>query len=570
MSERSDAITTRSLASAAGIIAAITLAARIVGFGRWFAFSHAVGATCVGSVYQSVNAVPNVLYEIAAGGVLAAVVVPLVASGLARGDSAHADETASTLLTWAVLLLVPLGALVALAAHPIAAALLGTGCAGEVGLGTELLVIFALQVPLYGVGIVLAGVLQSHRRFVGAALAPLLSSLVVIAAYFAYRSLVDEPAADIAHIPHDAVLVLGVGTTLGVVALSLPLLVPVRRAGIRLRPRLRFPDGVGRRVRSLALAGLLAVAGQQVAMLVVIRLANDRGGAGTLNVYTYSQAIMLLPYAVLAVPLATAAFPSLAGAHATEAGEQTLSPHAQAVLTLRRAWVGTLVVAIFGAALLVAVAQPAGTFFLHLDAGSRSEASAQTLAAMADAVTLFAPSVVALAVIGLMTRAAYVRGRAVVAGAAAGLGWLCTAAIPLAVLDPVGSGGPTALRVLSAGASAGLALGAVLVVVVVGTSWGWHALRVPVRPLGGALLGAVVAALLARAAGSWLAGQGIGASLGGSLVTGLLLAAGALVVMVGLAAVVDPTLPRRVRALRPRAGGALLEGSDRHSREEQA
>src|SRR6476661_7750906 len=136
----------RGLLATAGTIAVITLVARVVGFGRWFVFSHSVGATCVGSVYQSVNAVPNVLFEIAAGGVLAAVAVPLVAGALARGARHDADATAS--------------------------ALLGTGCAGEVDLGAELLVVFAAQVPLYGLAIVLAGVLQAHRRFVGPALAP--------------------------------------------------------------------------------------------------------------------------------------------------------------------------------------------------------------------------------------------------------------------------------------------------------------------------------------------------------------------------------------------------------------
>ena len=70
---------TRSVVAAAGSIAVITLLARIVGFGRWLSFSHSVGATPVGTVYQSVNAVPNVIFEIAAGRVLAAVAVPLVA-----------------------------------------------------------------------------------------------------------------------------------------------------------------------------------------------------------------------------------------------------------------------------------------------------------------------------------------------------------------------------------------------------------------------------------------------------------------------------------------------------------
>ncbi|WP_323101703.1 murein biosynthesis integral membrane protein MurJ [Intrasporangium sp. YIM S08009] len=541
--------------AAAGTIAVITLVARVVGFGRWFVFSHSVGATCVGSVYQSVNAVPNVLFEIAAGGVLAAVAVPLVAGALARGARHDADTTASALLTWVVLVLVPLGLLVALAARPIASALLGTGCAAEVDLGAELLVVFAAQVPLYGLAIVLAGVLQAHRRFVGPALAPLLSSLVVIATYLLYRALVADPAAEIPAVPGGAIAVLAGGTTLGVLALGVPLLVPVRRAGIRLRPRLRFPSGVGARVRTLAVAGLLAVAGQQVATLVVIRLANDRGGAGTLNVYTYAQAVMLLPYAVLAVPLATAAFPSLAGA----AGAARPAAGAEAVATLRRAWLATLVVGVAGVAGLVAVARPVGWFFANLDAGAQDDSTIDTLVSMGDAVTLFAPSVLGLAVIGLLTRASYVRGSAVLAGALAAGGWLASAVIALLVLDPAGAGGPTTLRVLAASTSAGLLLGAVALAVLVAASWGGRALAVPFRPLLATTVGAVVAGLAGRGVSGLLEIHGFGRSLGGSLVLGLAVGALAIVLMAGLALAVDPSLLRRLRRDRVGSGAGTAD-----------
>lgn len=594
MSDRdtaSRALPHRGLFAAAGTIAVITLVARVVGFGRWFVFSHSVGATCVGSVYQSVNAVPNVLFEIAAGGVLAAVAVPLVAGALARGDRDGADATASALLTWAGVVLVPLGVVVALAAGPVAGALLGTGCAGEVALGAELLRIFAIQVPLYGVAIVLAGVLQAHHRFVGAALAPLLSSVVVIATYLAYRALVDDPAAPVDDISPTALVVLGVGTTLGVGALALPLLVPVRRSGVRLRPRLRFPDGVGSRVRVLAASGLLAVAGQQVATLVVIRLANDRGGAGTLNVYTYAQAVTLLPYAVLAVPLATAAFPSLAGAHAARAATVASGGATQgatgraaddategatgresvpasdgaaahgthdgspapvdaldgAVATLRRAWLATLVVSLLGAATLVAVAIPVGAFFSALDVGSASDASLETLATMGDAVTFFAPSVVALGVIGLLSRASYVRGSPLVAGGLAATGWVGTVVLPLVVLDADGAGGPDTLRALAAGSSTGLAVGAVLLVALVGRTWGWHALSLPVRPLVATLCGAVAGAAVGRGAASWLSLHGVGTSVGSSVLTGLGIGLVALLVMAGLTLAIDPSVLDRVR-----------------------
>ena len=193
---------------------------------------------------------------------------------------------------------------------------------------------------------------------------------------------------------------------------------------------------------------------------------------------------------------------------------------------------------------------PVGTFFAVLDAGSQDDTSTEILATMSDAVVLLAPSVVALAVIGLLTRAAYVRGRAVLAGALAGGGWVATMVGPLVLLDPSGAGGPTTLRVLAAGTSAGLGLGAVLLVLLVARKWGWSALVVPARPLLGAVLGAAVSAVLGRVLASALLERGIGGSLAGSLVLGVGVGAGALALMVGLALAVDPSLVRRLREAR--------------------
>ena len=64
--------------------------------------------------------------------------------------------------------------------------------------------VFAPQVPLYGVGIVLAGVLQAHRRFLSATLAPLLSSLVVIGAYLVYGALAQGQGDDLGSLPASA------------------------------------------------------------------------------------------------------------------------------------------------------------------------------------------------------------------------------------------------------------------------------------------------------------------------------------------------------------------------------
>ncbi|EKA60602.1 virulence factor MVIN family protein [Janibacter hoylei PVAS-1] len=131
----------------AGTVAVVTAAARVVGFLRWLVFAWAVGATGVGTVYQTVNTVPNIVYEIAAGGILAAVVVPLVAHRIATvegagADRESADDVASALLTRALAVLLPLTLVIGLGAPLISRALLGDlEVDGAVDLGTRLLLL---------------------------------------------------------------------------------------------------------------------------------------------------------------------------------------------------------------------------------------------------------------------------------------------------------------------------------------------------------------------------------------------------------------------------------------------
>lgn len=480
----------QGLLAAAGVVAAVTLVSRAVGVARWGAFSHAIGATCVGQVYATANTVPNVIFEIAAGGALAAVAVPLVARHLHRGDEERADRTASALLSWALLVLLPLALVVALAAGPIAALLLGNsdleqGC--EPGTAREagrlMLLLFAPQVALYGVGIVLTGVLQAHRRFLAAALAPLLSSLVVIAVYLAFGALY-EPDQDLASLPTSALVLLAGGTTLGVVALSLPLLVPATRLGIRWRPTLRFPAGTGRLAGALAGAGLLGVAAQQVFVVVVLLLTNRTGVAG-IAVWNYAQTVYLLPYAVLVVPLATAAFPRLTD----EPG--------RARATLRRALTASVVAAVAGAAVLVATRHDVGAVFLALDRGSDGAGRA-SLEALPPTLALLAPGLVGFALLAVLTRALYAAHRPWDAAAGTMLGWAVAGLLPLAVVPTLLTREGTireVLSVLAAASSVGMVVAAAVLLVRTRRVWGAGALAGAGRAGLAAAAGAAVVVL---------------------------------------------------------------------------
>src|SRR3712207_7316125 len=49
-------------------ISVLTLLSRLAGFGRTVVFTNAVGADSTGDVYQAANSVPNIVFEVVAGG----------------------------------------------------------------------------------------------------------------------------------------------------------------------------------------------------------------------------------------------------------------------------------------------------------------------------------------------------------------------------------------------------------------------------------------------------------------------------------------------------------------------
>lgn len=516
-----------SVAKAAGLIALVTLLARVVGFGRTLVFSRSVGTTGVGDIYQTINIIPNIVFEVAAGGVLAAVAVPLIAHQLGLGRTDDADRTASALLTWAVVVLAPLSVLLVVLAPWLSGALLGDRATDEeVTLGGHLLVLFAPQVLLYGVGIVLTGVLQARRRFLAAALAPLLSSLVVIAAYLAYAVMVDH-ATTAANVSDAAVWTLAGGTTLGVVVLALPLLAPVLRAGVHLRPTLAFPDGLARRAASLAGAGVVALVAQQAAVLTVLWITHHRTDVvGTVNVYAYVQAVYLLPYAVLAVPIATSAFPALAH---TAAAESAGFVGTAARDTLARALQGIILLSAGAAAVLMTVSQPVGVFFSHFDRGAGA-GGGPALAALPGTLSAYAPGIVGFGVAALLTRALYVRGRPALAAAAVAGGWAVAALLPLAVL-PQGSSAGATLGILGVASSIGMTLSAVVLGLLVRRAWGVGATHGSGRTLGAAVVAVAVALGVGDLVVRALSADSVWTALGSGLTVALATLATYLVVM---------------------------------------
>lgn len=508
-----------TLAGAAAMITVITITSRVLGFARWMVQARTVGYGDVGNAYTSANTLPNVLFEVAAGGALAGALIPLLAGPIARRLEGEVNRIASAMLTWALVGLVPLAALVIALARPLAGFFLDPGAdAAQQDLTTYFLRVFAVQIPLYGVGVVLAGVLQARKRFFWPAFAPVLSTLTVMAAYLMFAATAAGSTDDAARLPVSAAAWLAWGTTAGVAAMSLPLLVPAMRGGLRLRPTLRLPAGVARRALRLAGAGVAALLAQQLTVLVMVWLANNRGGTGTWPVFQYTQAVYLLPYAVLAVPLATSAFPRLAERVAEDdrAGFASLS-----AVTTR----GVVLLGGLGAAVLISAAGAVMLVFQNV--GGAGDPA--LMSGMAPALAAMAPGLVGFALLFHVSRVLYALERARVAVVAATAGWtgvIVAAVAACRILVPEGQDGPATLLGLGIGSSVGMLLGGAVAVLglrrIAGAAAADGLLRTCATVLVGAGAGAVLGRVLADATVAVLAGghaqPGIGAAIAAGIV----------------------------------------------------
>ena len=509
-------------------VGGLTLAARVVGFGRSLVFSKTVGDTCLGDVYNAANALPNVLFEVAAGGVLAGVVVPVVARHLGAGRRAEADRTTSALLSWTLLVLTVVAVAALLGAGLYASAYAKADCAGSTGVLTALVVMFVPQVWFYGVAVVSAGVLQAHGRFLAAATAPLVSSVVVIAGYVVFAGLAAPGAgSELGLLSRPALLALGLGTTAGVVALALCTALPLARLGARVRPSLRFAPGDARVVASIGAAGLAGLVLQQVSVLVVNLAAQRSPDPGALTRLTWANALYLLPYAVLAAPVLQLTFPRLAAA-AGRGGDEVAR-------VVRRTAPPLVVLSWLGAALLAATAVPVARVFVLGPGSGRTDALAGPVAALA-------PAVLGFALMGLATRTLLAQHRALAAGTTTALAWgtVTAAALVAAAVAPPG----TLVVALAGSVSLGLAVGGVV---------GWVALsrRASARPgVVPALLAGAVAAGLAVLAGGALARPAADVGLLGAAGLALAAAVTTTVVFVGVLAVVRRPLLAATWALR--------------------
>jgi murein biosynthesis integral membrane protein MurJ len=310
----------RGLAGSSMTMFAGTLVSRVLGLVKGPVLLVAVLGANTGSAnaFDVANKLPNLIYMLVAGGVLNAVLVPQIVRAMTK-DKDGGEDYVSRLLTAVTLALGGLTVVLTLAA-PLLVRLFAFGMTDPWYSQSVAFAYWCIpQLFFYGMYTLLGQVLNARGIFGPYTWAPVLNNVVAIAGLllfiFMFGSAADMTAADADQWDGMRTWVLAGTATAGVMAQALVLIWPLRKAGVRLRPRFGFRGrGLGS-ATSTAMWVFAALLVGQVATLLVSNVAAAASARGDYAIdipgnaaYTNAYFLYSLPTSLIVVSLITALF----------------------------------------------------------------------------------------------------------------------------------------------------------------------------------------------------------------------------------------------------------------------
>jgi putative peptidoglycan lipid II flippase len=288
-------------------MAVATLVSRITGFLRIVLLAAILGAA-LSSSFTVANQLPNLVAALVLEATFTAIFVPVLARA-ERDDPDGGTAFVRRLVTLATTLLL-VATLLSVAAAPLLVRLmLGTDPQVDNPLTTAFAYLLLPQVLFYGLSSVFMAILNTRNVFGPPAWAPVVNNVVAIATLGVYLIVPGELSIDPVEMGNAKLLVLGIGTTLGVVAQSAVLLVAIRRERISLRPLWGIDDRL-KKFGAMAAAMVLYVLISQVGLVVGNQIASGAAASGP-AIYNYTWLVLQLPFGIIGVTVLTVVMPRL-------------------------------------------------------------------------------------------------------------------------------------------------------------------------------------------------------------------------------------------------------------------
>ena len=300
------------------IVACGTAVSRVTGLIRIIIFGAMIGQTALADAYDAANNAPNVVYELLLGGVLAASLVPLFTRYLQDGD----DDAVNAISSAAVIALTAI-TMLALFASPLIFRVFSMNPSSEIDValfrstGTNLTRLFIVQIFFYGLTAIASAILNSKRRFFAAAWTPVIANMVTIFTLLTIPRVTSMKPPTIAQVAtnRSLQLLLGLGSTSGIIAMAVFMVVALWRSGSKLKWNLDLHHPAVKKLLKLSGWAVGYVVANQISLVVIKNLASP--GSGNVDAYSKAYTFFSLPHGLLAVSIATTFVPDLARAAAS-------------------------------------------------------------------------------------------------------------------------------------------------------------------------------------------------------------------------------------------------------------
>jgi putative peptidoglycan lipid II flippase len=304
---------TGSVARNSAVMAIGTIASRATGLLRQVILAFAIGSALFADAYALANTFPNMVYELLLGGVLTSVVVPL----LVKAEKTDGDGGIAFIQRLFTITLVVFTVITALAvvAAPVLSWLFVRD-PDQRPMTTAFAYLLLLQIVFYALAAVFGAVLNSRGRFAAPMWAPVLNNAVVITTAVVFLAMHGFGIPEPDEVTAREIMVLGLGTTLGIAIQALSLWLPMRRLGFRWRWRWDWGGTLLGEARGLAGWLVLYVLLGQIglaAVMMVTKWAGEHGGPST-AIYNNAYLLFMLPHGIVAVSVITALLPRMSRA----------------------------------------------------------------------------------------------------------------------------------------------------------------------------------------------------------------------------------------------------------------
>ncbi|CAN5806408.1 murein biosynthesis integral membrane protein MurJ [soil metagenome] len=284
-----------------------TLISRLTGFIRIVLLAAILGAA-LSSSFTVANQLPNLIAALVLEATFTAIFVPVLARA-ERDDPDGGTAFVRRLVTLATTLLLVATVLSVVAAPLLVRLMLGSHPQVNASLTAAFAYLLLPQIVFYGLSSVFMAILNNRNVFGAPAWAPVINNVVAIATLGVYVLVPGELSIDPVEMGNAKLLVLGIGTTMGVFAQTAVLLIAIRREHTSLRPLWGVDDRL-KRFGTMAAAMVLYVLISQVGLVVGNQISSTAAASGP-AIYNYTWLVLMLPFGIIGVTVLTVVMPRL-------------------------------------------------------------------------------------------------------------------------------------------------------------------------------------------------------------------------------------------------------------------